>query len=165
MGKGSLHINKPCVKHNDKAYIFAQVRRLKPFYYYYCDKWINDMTTNKVNLATDGGKISTRPCSKKVVDPLNSYQQLGKQLKEMSLRRPETKLSLRIIKERLLMASLLTTVLELRVAVHMELQRNPSPGLGPLLSLTRRLCLPTAWCSSTTANRIVFRLSKCFPIR
>jgi len=71
---GDLHISKPCLAHNDKAYIFAQVRRLKPFYYFYCDKWINDMTSTQINLATDGGKISTRPCSKRVMDPLNRFQ-------------------------------------------------------------------------------------------
>ena len=71
---GDLHISKPCLMHGDKAYIFAQVRRLKPFYYFYCDKWINDMQTQKVNLANDGGKISTRPCSKRILDPLNRFQ-------------------------------------------------------------------------------------------
>ena len=32
------------------------------------------MENEKVNLATDGGKISTRPCSKKILDPLNRFQ-------------------------------------------------------------------------------------------
>ena len=71
---GDLHITPPCVFHQDSAYVFAQVRRLKPFYYYYCDKWVNSMGQQKVNLASDGGKLSTRPCSKKVLDPLNRFQ-------------------------------------------------------------------------------------------
>jgi len=72
--KGDLHISKPCVTHGEKAFVFAQVRRLKPFYYFYCDKWINEMQSKKVNLATDGGTLSTRPCSKRILDPLNRFQ-------------------------------------------------------------------------------------------
>ena len=46
---GDLHLSNQCVQNPNKpeeVFLFATVRRLKPFYYYYCDKWAPWMAFN-----------------------------------------------------------------------------------------------------------------------
>lgn len=46
---GDLHLSNQCVQNPnnpEEVFLFATVRRLKPFYYYYCDKWAPWMAFN-----------------------------------------------------------------------------------------------------------------------
>ena len=46
---GDLHLSNQCIQNPrqpEEVFLFATVRRLKPFYYYYCDKWAPWMAFN-----------------------------------------------------------------------------------------------------------------------